>query len=282
MPIYEQSYRRWEARGPLRAARFLPITREALRLLLARKAFLLLLIAAWIPFVVRLVQLYFVVANPAAARALGEVNPQFFGAFFSWQMPWVTFISIFGGAGLVANDLRTGGILVYLSRPLSRRDYVLGKVGVPVILNLAVTLVPALALYVAGLSLAPEKLLKWDLLWVGPAIVLQSLIVAFAVGLLVLAVSAVSRSARVTGIGLIALWVGLELVRAIAVNAFGRAEVALLSLQSNVEAVGNALFGIQSRGPALFWAWPALVLLATGAACVAILNARVRAVEVVR
>lgn len=282
MPIYEQSYRRWEARGPLHRFRFLPITRESLRLLLARKAFLLLLLAAWIPFVVKLAQLYFSVTNPAVERALGGVNAQFFGSFFSWQIPWVTLISIFGGAGLVANDLRTGGILVYLSRPLSRRDYVLGKMGVPVALNLAVTLVPCLALYFAGLSLAPDKLLKWDLLWVGPAIVLQSLVIAFAVGLLVLAVSAVSRSARVTGVGLIALWGGLELVRLIAVAAFGRTEVSLLSVQANVHAVGNALFGIKENGPVLFWAWPALVLVLTAVACVAVLNARVRAVEVVR
>ena len=40
MPIYEQTYRRYEARAPLRTVRFWPITREALRLILARRAFL--------------------------------------------------------------------------------------------------------------------------------------------------------------------------------------------------------------------------------------------------
>ena len=34
MPIYDQGYRRYEARGPLRRVRFWPISREALRLLL--------------------------------------------------------------------------------------------------------------------------------------------------------------------------------------------------------------------------------------------------------
>jgi ABC-2 type transport system permease protein len=282
MPIYEQSYRRWEARGPLHQFRFLPITREALRLLLARKAFLALLIFAWLPFVIMLAVLYFSVANPGLERAMGGINAQFFGGFFKWQVPFVTLISVFGGAGLVANDLRSGGILVYLSRPLSRRDYILGKVGVLVALNLAITLVPGLALYVVGLSLAPEKLLKWDLWWIGPAIALQSLVIVFAVGLLVLAVSAVSRSARVTGVALIALWGGLELVQLFAAAVFGRREVSLLSVQANVRAVGNALFGIQQHPPALFWVWPALVLALTALACVAILNARVRAVEVVR
>ena len=50
MPIYDQTYRRYEARGPLRRARFWPITREALRLVLVRRWFIGLLAAAWIPF----------------------------------------------------------------------------------------------------------------------------------------------------------------------------------------------------------------------------------------
>ena len=46
MPIYDQGYRRYEARGPLHQIRFWPITREALRLILAKRAFLLLLALA--------------------------------------------------------------------------------------------------------------------------------------------------------------------------------------------------------------------------------------------
>ena len=42
MPIYEQTYRRYEARAPLRTARFWPITREALRLIYSKKAFIFL------------------------------------------------------------------------------------------------------------------------------------------------------------------------------------------------------------------------------------------------
>jgi len=52
---------------------------------------------------------------------------------------------------------------VYLSRPLTRRDYVLGKLGVLMLLNLSVTLVPALLLYLIALALAPDQFLKWDL-----------------------------------------------------------------------------------------------------------------------
>ena len=99
------------------------------------------------------------------------VDGRLFGEFLNQQIGFTILLSIFGASGLVANDLRTGAILAYLSRPLTRRDYVLGKLLVPLLLNLAVTLAPGLLLYVAGLSLAPELYLKWELAWIGPAIV---------------------------------------------------------------------------------------------------------------
>ncbi len=280
MPIYEQSYRRWQARGPLRRARFWPITREGLRLILSKRAFLGLLAVSWVPFVVRLVQLYIVTRFPEAERLLpgqGKV----FGEFLNGQLGFAMLLSIFGGAGLVANDLRTGAIVVYLSRPLTRRDYVLGKMGVLLALNLSITLAPALLLYLAAVSLLPERFLKLDMAWIAPAVVLQSLLIAIAVSLLALAVSSLSRSARVAGVALMALWVGLEIARVVASNVFARPEVGLLSLQADVQAVGNALFGI-SHDLQLFWAWPLLALVLVGLGCLAILRSRVRAVEVVQ
>ena len=135
--------------------RFWPITREALRLILAKRAFIGLLVAAWIPFVVRVVQIYVVTRFPEAGRVL-PVDGRLFGEFLNQQIGFTLLLSIFGGAGLIANDLRTGAILVYLSRPLTRRDYVLGKLGVLLALNLSVTLLPGLVLYLIGLGPRPR------------------------------------------------------------------------------------------------------------------------------
>src|SRR5687767_15626483 len=174
MPIYEQTYRRYEAREPLRKVRFWPITREALRLILARRWFLGLLAIGWLPFLVRVIHIYVVTRFPEANRVL-PVDGRLFGQYLSQQLIPVLFVTIFAGAGLVANDLRTGAVLVYLSRPLTRRDYVAGKLGVLMALNLAVTLAPALLLYAVGVGLAPEQFFTWDLAWVPPAIVPYSL-----------------------------------------------------------------------------------------------------------
>jgi ABC-2 type transport system permease protein len=280
MPIYDQGYRRYEARAALRKARFWPITREALRLVLSKRAFLGLIAAAFLPFVVRVIQIYIVTRFPEAGRIL-PVDGRLFGDFLNQQIGFAILLSIFGASGLVANDLRTGAILAYLSRPLTRRDYVLGKLLVPLLLNLAVTLVPGALLYVAGLSLAPELYLKWELAWIGPAIVVHGLAISLVVSLLTLAISSLSRSARVAGLGLFGMIAGLEMVRLILQQGFRQKYAMLLSVQTDLEALGVALFGLSNRQVTVAWGWAALVLVLLSLACLAILRSRVRAVEIV-
>jgi ABC-2 type transport system permease protein len=281
MPIYEQTYRRYEAREPLRSVRFWPITREALRLILAKRAFLGLLLIAWGQFVVRVIIVYVVTQLPEAGRVL-PVDGRMFGQFLAIQTLFTLLLSIFGGAGLIANDLRTGAILVYLSRPLTRRDYVLGKLGVLLALNLSVTLVPGLLLYVIALALAPAQFAKWDLAWIGPAVALHSVVTSLVMSLLALAVSSLSRSARVAGLGFFGLVFGLEIVRGVLRAVYDRPEAALLSVQADLQALGNALFGIKDRAFEVAWPYPAAVLVLVSLACLAVLRARVRAVEIVQ
>jgi len=280
MPIYDQGYRRYEARQPLRQVRFWPITREAMRLILAKRAFLGLLALAFLPFVVRVIQVYIVTRFPEAGRVL-PVDGRLFGEFLNQQVGFTILLSIFGASGLVANDLRTGAILVYLSRPLTRRDYVLGKLCVPLALNLAVTLVPALALYGVAASLAPDQFLKWELAWIAPSILAYALAIGLFVSLLVLAVSSLSRSARVAGLSFFGLIFGLEMVRVVLQHGFGRAEAMLISLQADLHALGNALFGLADPDLTVHWTGPAAVLIVVALGCLATLRSRVRAVEIV-
>jgi ABC-type transport system involved in multi-copper enzyme maturation permease subunit len=280
MPIYDQGYRRYEARGPLHQIRFWPITREALRLILAKRAFLGLLAVSFLPFIVRVIQIYIVTRFPEAGRVL-PIDGRLFGDFLNQQIGFTLLLSIFGASGLVANDLRTGAILVYLSRPLTQRDYIAGKLLVPLALNLAVTLVPGLVLYLAGLSLAPEQYLKWDLWWIAPAVVAHAVAVSLVVSLVVLAISSLSRSARVAGLAFVGLVFGLEMVRLVLQSAFNRKEAVLLSLQADLQALGVALFGVANRQLDIPWGWPLLVLFVVSLGCLAILHSRVRAVEIV-
>jgi ABC-2 type transport system permease protein len=251
-----------------------------LRLILAKRAFLGLLAMGWLPFIGFTIFVYAVTQFPQAERVL-PVGGELFARFFQFQMPMVFLLTTFGGAGLIANDLRTGAILVYLSRPLSRRDYVLGKLCVLLGLNLSVTLAPGWLLYGVALALAPEHFLKWSLVGLGPSIAAYSLLLALVLSLLALAISALSRSARVAGLVFFGLLPVLEIVRAL-VWAMSRVDmVSLLSLQADLVAIGNVLFGVSDTGFGVHWGFAALVLLLTSAGCLAVLRSRVRAVEIV-
>lgn len=281
MPIYDQRYRRYEARNPLRELRFWPITREALKLVIARRAFLLLLLVAWVPFIARTIQVWVVTRFPETGRVL-PVDGRLFGDFLSGQLGFALLVSVFGGAGLIANDLRTGAILVYLSRPLTRVDYILGKLAALMSLNLFVTLAPALMLWIVAVSLAPEQFATLALMWLPPAIVLHSLVISLAMGLMALAVSSLSKSARVAGLAFAGLFIGLEIARGVLRGMFRTPETGLVSLQGNLHALGNALFGIQHRFFNQPWPLAALALAVMAALCLWVLRARVRAVEVVQ
>lgn len=281
MPIYDQSYRRYEARAPLRSVRFWPITREALRLILVRRAFLALLAAGWLPFIGFVIFFYVVTRFPEAGSVV-PVNDALFGRFFLFQWPMALLLTTFAGAGLVSNDLRTGAILVYLSRPLSRRDYVVGKLGVLFALNLSITLAPGLLLYLVGIALAPSRLLKWELATIAPAIAVYSLALTAVLSLVALAVSALSRSARVAGIAFFGLLVGLEIVRAVLVEVLDNRAVALISLQANLRALMAPLFDLEEFALPVHWGFAVLTLAVVSVVCLAILRSRVRAVEIVR
>ncbi len=278
MPIYDQGYRGYEARQALRRIRFWPITREAGRALSKRPALLVLAMLAWLPTVARLVQV-FVVTQVKAVSEVMSLDAQLFGQFLYWQSYFALLLTLFGASGLIATDLRSGGILVYLARPLTRRDYLLGKLAVSLGLNLGVTLLPALLLYLAALVIAPGVYARWDLAWIAPAITAASLLLALPLSLAALAVSAMSRSAQFAGLSLLALLLGTDLVCLILSTALSWETLPLLSLLADARSLTVGLFGAPQELPALL----ALLALAFfAAAALAILRVRVRAYEVVK
>lgn len=278
MPIYDRSYRRHEGREPLRNVRSVPISREALKHILSKRAFLALLAFSWLPFVVRLVQIYIVTRFPEAARVL-PVGGRLFGEFLNQQLVFMLLLTAFGGAGLIANDLRSGAILMYLSRPITKTDYILGKLGVLVVLNLMVSLVPAVLLYIVGCALAPETLLTGRLAWILPAIFLDGIVVSLVLSVLGLTVSSLTRSSRIAGLGFVSLVLLDEVLRVLRL-LFHTNATRLISPWSDLRLFSEALFGLPAGGD-LPWPLPAVALTALVGVCLLVLSKRVRAVEVV-
>src|SRR5437879_3710070 len=137
MPIEEGGYRRREPRGELRRFRARPVARETLRQILQRRVLLLFLASALLPLGVGafLVFLLSRVQLPESMTMLSQESlpplARFFLGYLKYpQALFAILFSVWAGSGLIADDLRTGALLMYLSRPLTRLDYVLGKLGV--------------------------------------------------------------------------------------------------------------------------------------------------------
>jgi ABC-2 type transport system permease protein len=86
-----------------------------------------------------------------ALKQLGGVDwtAQFLHGYSFGQMFYM-FVAMIAGAGAIANDNRSNALLVYLSKPCTKQDYIIGKwvgVFVPVAFSM---LLPALFLYLFG------------------------------------------------------------------------------------------------------------------------------------
>jgi ABC-2 type transport system permease protein len=281
--IYEQHYRRLDASIPLRAQRWIPIAREGLRALFSRRAYLALISIAWLPVFVRLVQVYFTTRFPEARRVV-PVDDKLFFDFMSQQLPWMLLMSAYAGAGLIANDMRTGGLLLYLSRPLTLADYILGKVMILFVSLSMVTLVPGLVLFFGARSLAPDVLGELAHLLLAPKILAMALVLVLPTTALVLVLSALARSARFAGLAFFFVFVGSTVAQAIAWRATRSPYAGLISIQATMRRVGEAIFGLKpARMTADLppeWAFAVLAVLLLG--CLFVLRTRVRAVEIVK
>ena len=99
---------------------------------------------AWAPFVVRAVQIY-VSANFQQAAFLAPKG-ETFREFLETQGIFVFFVTIWVGAGLIANDRRANALQLYLSKPLSAAEYVAGKLAILFVFLIFVTWAPAMGL----------------------------------------------------------------------------------------------------------------------------------------
>ena len=70
-PIHDQSYRRYTGTRLPVGGSWAVIARHGISVMVAKRAFLALMIFAWIPFIVRCVQLYIVANYPQAGAIAG-------------------------------------------------------------------------------------------------------------------------------------------------------------------------------------------------------------------
>jgi ABC-2 type transport system permease protein len=279
MPIHDQGYRRYEGRRRPIGTAWWVIARQQIRTILSQKRFIALLLASWVPFVGRVVQIY-LAANVQQLSSYLATNPKLFRDFLGFQSVFV-FLLIVGASGAIADDRRANALQVYLSKPLTRIEYIAGKLFAPIAFVLSITLVPALLLLLVHVAFAGSLTFVIQNLFLLPAIVLYSLTVALGGTFMMVALSSLSKSRRFTALTFTGLVFFTTAMYQALQRITGSRLWALLSPRDMLSVIGDAAFRIP--GDRALPVWAALLgVMAIIGLSILVLERRIRGVEVVK
>jgi ABC-2 type transport system permease protein len=279
VPIHDQGYRRYGGDRAPRGQAWAVIAKAGIRTFFAKKAFLGLLLGAWLPFIVRSVQIY-ATANFPQARDILEVKPETFRQFLDQQGIFVFFITVYVGAGLIASDRRANALQIYLSKPLSRAEYVFGKLAILMTFLLLVTWVPAIVLLIVQIMFSGNFTFFRNNVFLFPAITLFSFIYVLMVSASMLALSSLSNSSRYVGIMYAALIFFSQALYGVLRFVTGNTSLSWISYSFNLEQVGDAIFRLPPRYDTP-WTVSLLMIVLLIAGSAFVLERRVRGVEIV-
>jgi ABC-type transport system involved in multi-copper enzyme maturation permease subunit len=264
MVIHDRSYSRWQGdrAAPVKGAAVVceaGVKRGAATVFRRKIWAILLILVSFGPFVfflgAILVRAY-VIGNASqyqdAARFMSESE---FGRMLVFSAEWVySYMFTFGrvlvmvacvliGAGLVAEDRRANALEMYLSRPITVRQYLLGKFGVMAFYLAIITVIPASILVFVQMSVSwsePGEITRLLVLLVRT--ILSGAVLITIPALTILTASSLADRARNAAI----LWLGVVVMLEFVVSnilrdVFNADSFWLLQLGFNIAQVMNKL-----------------------------------------
>jgi len=305
MAVYEQTYKRYA--GPLTPewSRFLIIPRHAYRGVFKSKLFTAFFVLCFVPLLIEAILIYLhhnVNALGTMRLQIQELIPidaTFFQFFVNLQGAFAFFVALLVGPPIVSQDLRNNALPLYLCRPFSRTEYVIGKMSVLLILLSSITWIPQLLLFFFQSYLEGFTWFRTNL-WLASAIVIGCVVWILLLALISQTVSALVKwrvvaSGAILGLFLIPSVFG-EFINVVFLTRVGN----LVSIGALMKNISSGLFGtfVQTTGsfrvetfdgsfreiilsePPLWSSWA--VLFGICVVCLAILSRKVKAYEVVK
>lgn len=233
MPIFDQGYQHWSGELSGHAWRWLAITRHGVRLGM-RNAFLrIMLLLAWLPAVALSFMLCLwglleqkseliaplrgmltflgpeILEDPRAYRI--EIWTLCYDYFLVTELRFSMILVLILGPSLISQDLRFNALPLYFSRPLRRIDYFVGKLGVIGFFLGMVLILPSLIAYFLGLLFSLDLTILRDTLPLLLSSVGYGVVMILSIGLLILALSSLSRNSRYVAL----FWVGIWFVSSV-------------------------------------------------------------------
>ncbi|MGH9385648.1 MAG: hypothetical protein ACRD2N_15310 [Vicinamibacterales bacterium] len=278
MPIHDQGYRRYKGSRAALGTAWQVITRAGVRSIVSKRVFIGLMLLAWAPFVARAVIIY--VSSIYQQAAFLAPKGETFREFLDQQSAVVFFVTIYVGAGLIANDRRANALQLYLSKPMTRAEYIAGKLAILFLFLTLVTWAPAICLLITQTLFAGSFTFIRNNLYLLPAITLFSLAQVLLASTTMLALSSLSKSSRFVAVMYAGLFFFTTALFQSLRGITGRSAFAWLSPGAALEQLGDVIFRIRPRYdlPPAFAALAVIVLIVGS---LWILERRVRGVEIV-
>ncbi len=302
MAVYEHTYKQYLGKLTPEWSRFLVIPRHAFRDVFKSKLFTAFFAVCFIPLLVEAILIYLHHNVNALAilqvnvRELIPIDASFFQTFVNVQATFAFFVTLLVGPPLVARDLRNNALPLFLCRPFSRTEYVLGKMSVLLILLSAITWIPQLVLFLFQAYLEGAG---WFIenVSLASAIFLSSVVTILLLALLSQAVSALVKWRVIASGALLGIFFIPSVFGEVVNNLFMTRWGNIISLGALMKNVTSGLFGtfVRASGftnfgrggndfvlyePPLWASWFALFVVC--AICLALLSRKVKAYEVVR
>jgi ABC-2 type transport system permease protein len=283
MAVYKRTYRGYSGTATPAWSRFLVLFRYSRQNLFRSKLLATLLNLCFIFPILCLLAIY---ANDhlSALGLVGQfkfkIDGHFFLFFLSFQSSLAFILTAFIGPGLVSPDLANGALTLYLCRPITRNEYLAGKMSVLAIVLSWVTWIPGLILFFVQASLS-----GWDWMlknfWIATGLVLGSWIWILSIALLALALSAwvkwrIAAGALLLGV----LFMGAGFAQAIN-RVLQTQQGYLIDISKLTNIIWQDLFHDSAeRAMPAGEAWLGILLFA--GLCYYLLMKKIRANEVVR
>jgi ABC-2 type transport system permease protein len=229
MPIFDQGYQHWSGELTSHTWRWLAIARHGVRIGMKNRLLRILMLLAWAPAVLLaaslclwglveqkselvtplgwLLEILFspeVMGDPKSFRL--EVWTRCFANFIWIEQRFAMVVVLLVGPSLISRDLRFNALPLYFSRPVRRIDYFLGKLGIVCYFLGMVLIVPAVIGYVLGVIFSLDISIIPDTITLLLAAVGYGAAVCLSAGLLILALSSLSRNSRYVGLFWLAIW----------------------------------------------------------------------------
>lgn len=294
MSVYEHVYKPYTGAMTSERARRWVIPRHALRNLFASKILTAAFALAFLPPLVFTILIY-LHHNLNAVKMLRvnlaelvPVDASFFHTFLGIQCTAAFFLTLLIAPPLVAKDLTNNALPLYLSRPLSRFEYCLGKMAVVLGVTSLVTWIPGLLLFALQSYLEGARWMV-DKFSIAVALFVGSFLWITFLALLALVLSAWFRWRVAASGGMIACILVPSAIAGAFSNIFsGRASdsdaglINIISPQSVFKTIWASLFHLPAGSDGyLLPVWSAWLSLALMCVCLVwLLSRKVNAYEV--